>query len=169
MGNKHLANVLSGHLQMKPVPMQYGASKDNETACKKVGSYVFQSALAMTRSLAHSLNRNNEWHVNETGRLTLFFSLFQTELELYTNNSMRIKGGGLFTFQSLCCIFRRGGNIQRSPRRDSSPRALIFYSVWWHLQYILAAVYVSSLIFQFMSQEDGCVLISFCSVVYCML
>ena len=60
VGNKHLANVLSGHLQMKPVPMQYSASKDNETACKKVGSYVFQSLLAMTRSLAHSLNGNNE-------------------------------------------------------------------------------------------------------------
>lgn len=34
--NKHLANVLSGHLQRKSLPVQYGVSKDNETACIKV-------------------------------------------------------------------------------------------------------------------------------------
>lgn len=60
MANKHLANVLSGHLQMKSVPMQYGVSKDNETARKKVRNYVLKSNLAMTHALAHLLNSNNE-------------------------------------------------------------------------------------------------------------
>lgn len=40
MGNKHLANVLLGHLQMKSVLEQYGVSTDNETAYKKVRNDV---------------------------------------------------------------------------------------------------------------------------------
>lgn len=54
--NKHLANVLSGHLQMKSVQMQMrcGVRKDNETACKKVRNYVFKKKRdpAMTHLLA---------------------------------------------------------------------------------------------------------------------
>lgn len=41
-----------------------------------------------------------------------------------------------------------------------------FNTVFWHLQYTLVAVRVLLLIFQFMSQEDGYVLMSHCSLAH---
>lgn len=96
-------------MQMKPVPMQCGASKDNETACKKVGSYVFQSVLAMTRSLAHLLNRNNEWHVNQIGRLTLFFlACFTLNWSYIQTPTCRLKEEASLLFK-VNVVFLEGG------------------------------------------------------------
>lgn len=43
--NKHLSNVLSGHLQINSVLAQYRVTEVNQTACKKVRNYVLKAML----------------------------------------------------------------------------------------------------------------------------